>query len=90
VGLVKQITNHWHGKGNVETANLEQLALIAGPDEPFHIVDQYQPQEAEEQAGMDYEDTFVPKVIISLLNQTVLLGLWHHQLMMPKYLCEII
>ena len=48
--------------------SLANLALVIGSDEPLDFIDQHQPPEAEQKLGPDCKDTFVPKVIMSLLD----------------------
>ena len=48
--------------------SLANLALVAGPDEPLDVFDQHQPPEAEQKPCLDCKDTFVPEVIVSLLD----------------------
>lgn len=78
VSLVKKATNHWHGWGNMEAGGLANLTLMAGVHKLFYIVDQHWPPEAEEQMSLDCKDTFVPEVIMSLLNKSVPLVLRYH------------
>ena len=47
---------------------LANLALMTGSDEPLDVFNQHQPPEAEQKLGLDCKDTFVPKVIVSLLD----------------------
>ena len=78
VGLAEETTYDRHGRRDVEAARLANLAFVAGSYEPFDIVDQHRPPEAEKQTSADSEDTLVPKVIVGLLNQSESLVLRHH------------
>ena len=77
VNLAKETSNHQHGQGDMKVAGLVNLALVTAVHEPLDIND-HQPSEVEEQANVDCEDTLVPEVIVSLLDQSVPPALQHH------------
>ena len=47
VDLAKQATDNRHGRRNMSSTSLANLALVAGLDEPLDIFDQHWPPEAE-------------------------------------------
>ncbi|KIJ08296.1 hypothetical protein PAXINDRAFT_18561 [Paxillus involutus ATCC 200175] len=67
---------HLHGVD----VSLVKEAPMTGTDVPFHIFDEQWPPEVQKESRTDCEDTFVPKVIMSLLNQSIMLHLWHNEL----------
>ena len=56
---------------------------MAHPKVPSDIFDQHWPPEPKKKTGPDCEDTFVPEVIMSLLNQSILSSFWNDELMLP-------
>ena len=43
---------------------------MTGLDKPLDIIDQHWPPEAEQKQGPDCKDTFVPEVLVSLLDES--------------------
>jgi hypothetical protein len=80
VSLVKEAANDRYGRGDVKLPGLADLTFVAGTDVPFHIFDEQRPPEVQKESHTDCEDTFVPKVIMSLLNQSIMLHLCHNEL----------
>ena len=68
MGLGEKAANYQYCWWDMQMSCLLDLTLMAGANKPPHIVDQHWPPEAEEQASPDCEDTFVPEVIVGLLN----------------------
>ena len=68
MGLAEKAADYWYCQRDMQTLCLPGLTLMAGANKPLYIVDQHRPPEAEEQAHPDREDTFVPKVIMGLLD----------------------
>ena len=51
----------------MEFLHLLYLTLVTSLDISLDIIDQHQPPKSKKQTCMNEEDTFVPKVIMSLL-----------------------
>ena len=68
MGLAEKATDYRYHRRDMQTSCLPGLTLVAGANKPLYIVDQHWPPEAEEQARPDCEDTFVPEVIVGLLD----------------------
>ena len=54
-------------------------------DKPFDIFNKHWPPEVQEQTGLDCEDTLVPEIIVSLLNQSELSRFWNDKLMLAMW-----
>ena len=68
MGLAEQAADYRYRWQDMQPSCLPGLTLVAGANKPLYIVDQHRPPEAEEQARPDCEDTFVPEVIVGLLD----------------------
>ncbi|KAF8432354.1 hypothetical protein L210DRAFT_869498 [Boletus edulis BED1] len=61
----------WYGRRYMETVGLLSLALVAGPDKPFYIIDEHWPPEAKQEPGPDCINSLVPEVVMGFLDQSV-------------------
>jgi hypothetical protein len=81
VSFVKEAPNNWYGWWDMQLCGLADLTFVTCTDIPLDVVDEQRPPEAQKESSTDCEDTFVPEVIMSLLDQPVTLLLWDNQLM---------
>jgi hypothetical protein len=81
VSFVKEALNNWYGWRDMQLCGLADLTFMTCTDVPLDVFDEQRPPEAQKESSTDCEDTFVPKVIMSLLDQPVTLLLWDNQLM---------
>ena len=87
--FVEQSIHDRNSWGDVQFSGLANLTFMAGADVPFDVIDQHRPPEAQQQTCLDWKDTLVPKAIVCLLNESVMMPNWHNQLMLSMLLSTV-
>ncbi|KIJ12694.1 hypothetical protein PAXINDRAFT_14453 [Paxillus involutus ATCC 200175] len=81
VSFVKETPNNGHRWQDMQLCGLADSTFMTCMDIPLDVFNEQWPPEAQKELGMDCEDTFVPEVIMSLLDQPVMLLFLDNQLM---------